>query len=179
MHTRQPLPRLWLMTDERLGDSLMFAVDRLPPGAGIVFRHYRTDAGARRVLFDQIRARRADVLLLLAGPAEEARAWGADGSHGRGSGDGLRTAPAHDLAELRAADAAGVAAAFVSPVFATRSHPDALVLGPDGFERLAASARLPLIALGGMTATRFALLKGAYGWAAIDAWTAPDRDGDG
>ena len=173
MDARHPLPRLWLMTDERLGDRLMAAVDRLPEGAGIVFRHYRTEPGRRRSLFDAVRARRRDVLVLLAGTAEEAAEWGADGSHGRGPGTGLRTAPVHDLAELRAAEAAGAAAVFVSPVFATRSHPGAAVLGAEGFEALAAEAQVPAIALGGMNAERFALLKGAYGWAAIDAWLEP------
>jgi thiamine-phosphate pyrophosphorylase len=161
------------MTDERLGDALMAAVDRLPEGAGIVFRHYRTDAARRRALFESVRARRGDALLLLAGPDEEARAWGADGSHGRGPGAGLRTAPVHGLAELRAAEAAGAAAVFVSPVFATRSHPGAAALGPEGFGALMSEARVPAIALGGMDAERFALLKGAYGWAAIDAWLEP------
>jgi thiamine-phosphate pyrophosphorylase len=161
------------MTDERLGDALMAAVDRLPEGAGIVFRHYKTEPNRRRALFDAVRKRRSDVLLLLGGPDEEAHAWGADGSHGRGPGAGLRTAPVHDLAELRAAEAAGAAAVFVSPVFATRSHPGAAVLGAEEFETLAAEARIPAIALGGMNAQRFALLKNAYGWAAIDAWLEP------
>jgi thiamine-phosphate pyrophosphorylase len=160
------------MTDERLGEGLVAAVARLPEGAGLVFRHYRTDAEARRRLFDDVRARRPDLLALLAGPAAEARAWGADGSHGRGPGEGLRTAPAHDLAEIREAEAGGAAAVFLAPVFATRSHPGAALLGVAGFESLAARTQLPAIALGGMNAERFALLGNAYGWAAIDAWAA-------
>jgi len=171
MDASQPLPRLWLMTDERLGNGLMAAVARLPNGAGIVFRHYRTERSARRRLFDEVRSRRPELPMLLAGAAEEARAWGADGSHGRGPGEGLRTAPAHDLAEIRAAEADGAAAIFLSPVFATRSHPGAATLGIAGFEALAAQTVLPVIALGGLNEERFALLGNAYGWAAIDAWT--------
>ena len=38
MQCRQTLPRLWLMTDERVGDALIPAVERLPRGAGTVFR---------------------------------------------------------------------------------------------------------------------------------------------
>ena len=170
MVPRQPLPRRWLMTDERLGDRLFEAIARLPEGSGIVFRHYR--ATARRALFDRVAvaARRRGLLLLLAGPADEAEAWGADGSHGRGLGAGLRTAPAHDLPEIRAAEDARAAAVFLSPVFATRSHPEAPALGPDLFAELAAQTRLPVLALGGMTEERYALLAGAYGWAGIDAW---------
>jgi len=81
MRPRQPLPRLWLMTDERQGDGLLPAVARLPAGAGIVFRHYSLAEVARRDLFDRVKAA-APGLVLLAGPAAEARAWGADGSHG-------------------------------------------------------------------------------------------------
>ena len=169
MPTRQPLPRLWLMTDERLGDGLFDAVARLPADAGIVFRHYSLDDSARRSLFEQVRAAHPG-LLLLAGPADLAERWGADGSHGPGPGCGLRTAPAHDLAEIRAAEAAGASLIFLSPVFATHSHPEARPLGADGFASLAALTRLPVIALGGMNAGRAQTLAGAYGWAGIDAW---------
>lgn len=169
MPARQPLPRLWLMTDERLGDGLLDAVARLPAGAGIVFRHYSLEAVARRSLFEQVRAAHPG-LLLMAGPAELADRWGAGGSHGPGPGSGLRTAPAHDLAEIRAAEAAGASLIFLSPVFATPSHPGARPLGPDGFAGLAAQTRLPVIALGGMTDGRAEELVGAYGWAGIDAW---------
>ena len=171
MHRRQPLPRLWMMTDERQGDSLLPAVERLPEGAGLVFRHYGLPPPQRHALFEEVKqtsARRH--LLLLASPAEEAIAWGADGSHGRGPGEGLRTAPAHDLAEIRAAEAAGAALVFLSPVFATRSHPGASPLGPAGFDSLARQTKLPVVALGGMDAERFGRLTAAYGWAGIDAW---------
>ena len=170
MDPRHPLPRCWLMTDERLGQRLFDAVDRLPERAGIVFRHYSLAGEERRALFDRVRALRPHLMLLLAGQSNQALEWGADGSHGRGPGEGLRTAPAHDLAELRAAEEAGAALVFISPVFETRSHPGRAALGPDGFDRLAAQTRLPAIALGGLDAERFALLKDAYGWAGIDAW---------
>jgi thiamine-phosphate pyrophosphorylase len=81
----------------------------------------------------------------------------------------------HDLAELHEAHEAGAAAVFVSPVFATRSHPGCPILGAEGFAALAAEARVPAIALGGMNAARFALLTGAYGWAGIDAWLEQAR----
>src|SRR3546814_2190925 len=53
---RRHPPRLWLMTDERLGDSLWTALDNLPPGAGIVFRHYCTPLAERRRLFAGVQA---------------------------------------------------------------------------------------------------------------------------
>lgn len=169
MDARQPLPRLWLMTDERHGDGLMDTIARLPEGAGIVFRHYSLPATERRALFARVRAAHPG-LLLLASPAELATAWGADGSHGRGPGAGLRSAAAHDLAEIRAAEAAGADLVFLSPVFATRSHPGRKALGEARFKELAEQTALPVIALGGMNAERAKALSGAYGWAGIDAW---------
>jgi thiamine-phosphate pyrophosphorylase len=172
MRSSQPLPRLWLMTDERLGGGLIDAVKRLPDGAGIVFRHYRLEEKGRRALLDRVRAAAPTALLLLAGPADQAQAWGADGSHGSGRGNGLRSAPVHDQAEIRAAERAGAALLFLSPVYATRSHPEARPLGLARFAWLARRTSLPVIALGGMDDARGRRLAsfGAYGWGAIDAW---------
>ena len=171
MRARQPLPRIWLLTDERQGDGLLGAVGRLPAGAGILFRHYSLAEVARRDLFERVRAA-APGPLLLAGPAEQARAWGADGSHGRGPGAGLRSAPVHDLAEIRAAERAGADFLFLSPVYPTSSHPGARILGLAKFAWLARRTALPVIALGGMNAARGKRLAsfGAHGWAGIDAW---------
>ena len=172
MRSSQPLPRLWLMTDERLAGGLIGAARRLPEDAGIVFRHYRLEERERRALFDRVREAAPRALLLLAGPADLARAWGADGSHGPGRGAGLRSAPVHGPAEIRAAERAGAALLFLSPVFATRSHPDARLLGLARFAWLARRTALPVIALGGMDPARGRRLAsfGAYGWGAIDAW---------
>lgn len=177
MHRRQPLPRLWMMTDERQGERLWLALDALPRGAGIVFRHYGLPARERRSLFGRVRAvaRRKGLVLLLAGDGRTARAWGAGGSHGRGprlDPRALRTAPAHNVRELRAAERLGADLVFLSPVFATRSHPAGRPLGPLRFGLLARASRLPVVALGGMDAARARRLRpfGLQGWAGIDAW---------
>jgi len=174
MLRRRPLPRLWLMTDERMGDEgLWSALAHLPRGSGVVFRHYRTSD--RRALFERVRAvaRRRGLILLLAGTPREAAGWRADGAHGRSPHlraprPLVRTAPAHDARELVRAHAHAV---FLSPTFATRSHPGTRHLGPLRFGMLARMAHRPLIALGGMDAGRFSRLAqlGAYGWAAIDS----------
>lgn len=172
MRRRHSLPRIWMMTDERQGGGLLQAVERLPAGAGIVFRHYSLPQPERRALFEEVRsvARRKGFTLLLAGPAARARAWGADGSHGSGRGAGLRTAPVHNLREIRAAERAGAAAIFLSPVHPTSSHPGAPTLGSARFTLLARRTHLPAIALGGMNAGRARRLRRAYGWAGIDFW---------
>ena len=167
MFRRQPLPRLWLMTDERQGEYLWAALKRLPKGAGIVFRHYGLAPRERRDLFERVRrvARRRRLVLLAGG-----RGLRGDGTHG-GRGRGLRSASAHDLAELKAAERSGASLVFLSPAFPTRSHPGARTLGPVRFGMIARQARIPVIALGGIDGRRARRLPHIYGWAAIDAWS--------
>jgi thiamine-phosphate pyrophosphorylase len=171
MQRRQPLPCLWLMTDERQGEALWMALERLPRGAGIVFRHYGLTGAERRRLFARIRkvARRKGHFLIGAG----GQFRGADGVHHGPRRGGFRTASAHDLAELRAAERAGAQLVFVSPVFPTRSHLGARALGRVRFGLLARQSRIPVIALGGMDSRRWRSIAalGAYGWAGIDAWS--------
>jgi len=173
MRARQPLPTLWLMTDERMGELLWDALRRLPHGSGVVFRHYRAED--RRALFERVRriARNRRLLLLLAGTPRDAIGWRADGAHGRSphrraSRPLVRTAPAHHGREIVAFASDAL---FLSPVFATRSHPGARTLGTARFGLIARQARLPVIALGGMDARLFRRVAplGAYGWAVIDA----------
>ena len=172
MSPRQSLPRIWLVTDERQGDRLLPAIARLPGEAGILFRHYSLPARERQALFDEVRAARGERMQLLAGPAALAEAWGADGWHGWGKGNGLRSASVHDLAEIRRAEGEGADLLFLAPVHPTRSHPGAPTLGVERFAALAAATKLPMIALGGVTPENAPELleRGAYGWAAIDAW---------
>ena len=172
------LPRLWLFTDERQGDALWRALDRLPAGAGIVFRHRSLPAKERRVLFARVRAiaSRRRLVLLLAGTAAEAHAWRADGVHGReqrGHRGLISTRAVHGVSDLAAARRARVSLVFVSPVWRTRSHPDAPILGLVRFALLAQRSHMPAVALGGVTRLRSrALPPVAHGWAAIDAWSA-------
>jgi thiamine-phosphate pyrophosphorylase len=157
------------MTDDRQGEGLWDALARLPEGAGVVFRHYSLAEPERRALFEDVRhtARERGLVVLSAGTQFP----GADGVH-NGHGAGIRTASAHGLGEIRRAERRGADLIFLSPVFATRSHADAQPLGPLRFASLARRTQLPVVALGGMNETRFRSLRGAYGWAGIDAWSA-------
>lgn len=171
------LPPLWLMTDERLGSALFATLAALPAGSGVIFRHYATPKAERRALFNHVRAiaRKKRLVLVLAGSPGQARAWGAQGSHGRHPG--AMTAPVHNLVEMRAAERRGAQLLFLSPLFATRSHPGGRGLGRVRFAALCHQARRPVIALGGMTDARFRRLPKAgnrsycHGWAAIDGLT--------
>lgn len=60
----------------------------------------------------------------------------------------------HDAACLGKAARLGASYAFLSPLFATATHPDAKPLGVDAFAALAQSSSLPLLALGGITPER-------------------------
>jgi thiamine-phosphate pyrophosphorylase len=159
------------MTDERLGDALWMALHRLPRGAGIVFRHYATPPAERRVLYRRaVRIARARGLVLVrAGPD---RLGYEEGVHGR-RGAGLVTWPAHSRREAIEGVRAGAAVLFVSPVYATRSHPGAPALGEAAAARVVAGLPVAAIALGGVTPARGARLmqRGFHGWAAIDAWS--------
>jgi thiamine-phosphate pyrophosphorylase len=160
------------MTDERMGEGLWTALRRLPRGGGIVFRHYATPLAERRALYRRVAriARQRGLVLVRAGPD---RFGYQDGVHGR-RGAGLVTWPAHSRREAIEGVRAGAAVLFVSPVYATRSHPGAPALGEAAAARIAASLPVAAIALGGVTPTRGARLmrRGFHGWAAIDAWSA-------
>ena len=174
MPPRHPkrMPKLWLMTDERIGDALWPALEGLPRGSGVIFRHYVTERTARRAMFNAVAklARRRHLVLILAG---KDRFVGADGLHGSGpirSGQ-IRTWPTHSRREAIAGIRAGADLLFVSPVFTTRSHIGQPALGPLRARTIAAGLGARVIALGGMNPKRFRRLKGFHGWAAIDALT--------
>lgn len=170
MHRCHPVPQTLLLSDARNDGRLEFAISRLPRGSALVFRHYHLPPAARRARFAVLRrlCQRRGVLIITAG---EVRGWRSDGHYGAprslGRATGLRLATAHSLAEIGAAVRARASAVLLSPVFPTRSHPGAPVLGPQRFLHLARRSPLPVIALGGMTKRRAAQLP-VWGWAAID-----------
>jgi len=156
-------PVLWLFTDAaRLPDPLA-AIAPLPKGlCGVVFRH---DGVPGRVGLAQdvarlCRARRLG--MTVAGDWRLAAAVGA-GLHLRGGVGPVRrrrrgsviTASAHDVPQLCRVRRADADVIFVSPVFATASHPGARVLGPVRFAALVRRGGAGLrgvAALGGISA---------------------------
>jgi 8-oxo-dGTP diphosphatase len=86
---------------------------------------------------------------------------------------GLVAASCHDAVELAQAQRLGCDFAVLGPLRPTPSHPDASVLGWDGFAHLRAGTWLPLYALGGMHRADLDLARrhGAQGVAGIgDFW---------
>lgn len=156
---RNPLPSVWLMTDERMGERLWPALMALPRGSGVVFRHFATGEPERSALFARVAriARRRGLMLVQAGAKRQP----------------LSIHPGHSVREAIVAGRVGADLIFVSPVYPTRTHPGAPALGPLRATIIARAAGIPAIALGGMNARRFKRMKalGFVGWAAIDGLT--------
>jgi thiamine-phosphate pyrophosphorylase len=173
------LPSLVLLTDDdRLPDPLA-AARMLPRDAMIIVR--ARDASRRMVLAREIMAiaRTRALIVLIANDPRLAAQCGADGlhlsqaqAHQAPHWSALRprwfiTAAVHDM---RAAVMCRFAdALLLSPVFATRSHPNAVALTPVRANRMAQALSVPVYALGGVTSRNARLLYGFSGIAAIGA----------
>ncbi|MBP7064349.1 thiamine phosphate synthase [Ferrovibrio sp.] len=148
----------FLFTDaQRLAEPLA-AMQRLPAGSGVVLRQYGSPGREALAQTMVHLARRHGLCLLLAGDGAMAQRLGADGLH---LPENLlrralwrpETAAAHGAAAIVAAWRAGAGAVFISPVFATASHPGAPGLGMLRFAvllRLARRYGLKVYALGGI-----------------------------
>lgn len=177
------LPPLVLVTDTaRLPDPLGAAA-QLPAGSAVLLRDYNLPTREALALELSALCRQLHLKLLIAGDAALADRAGAVGLHlperriaearrWRHRPRWLITAAAHSREALRRAAMAGADAAFLSPVFATRSHPECRPLGPKRFNCLAAQAPLPVYALGGINSHNAVCLLGgsAAGIAAIGAF---------
>jgi thiamine-phosphate pyrophosphorylase len=167
-----------MFTDGRDADWAA-AARRLPAGSLVVVRARAAKARAMGAgMLDGIAP------LLIAGDAELAARIGAAGLHlpeariGEASHwrvrhpDWIITAAAHGLGALTRARE--VDALFLSPVFATASHPGAPSLGPARAAFIAAASPVPVYALGGITARNAARLAPAFsGIAAIGSLLEP------
>jgi thiamine-phosphate pyrophosphorylase len=175
---RSPLPPLILMTDDERLPEPLGAARALPRGSMVILRA-RNDERRRvlaRTLLPLVRSR--GLFLFIAGDVALALALGVDGVHlpeGRiGEAAGLRarhrlliTSSAHSFSALR--KAAQVDAILLSPVFPTASHPGRPALGLHRANAMAGASRIPVYALGGVTADNAGRLSGFSGIAAIGA----------
>lgn len=175
MNGFQSLPNLWLLSDARNDVVLEARLGEFREPVGFVFRHYHLAPAQRFARFERLAriARREGHLVILSDSTLTAREWGADGVYGAPlsiyptRGDMVTIATVHDMREMAQANRIGADAIMLSPVFPTRSHPGGSVLGPARFRTLANHAQMPVIALGGMTATKARQLDWDR-WAAID-----------
>lgn len=175
------LPPLLFITDPDRTPDPEAVAERLPAGAGVVFRAFSAaDAMERGKRLAAIAGARGLVLLVGADPAL-AEACGAHGLHLpersipelaalKASHPGwLITAAAHSAEALTAAAWAGADAALLSAVFPSASPSAGPPLGVERFTELVNAAPIPVYALGGVntkTAPRL-LATGAVGLAVV------------
>lgn len=120
--------------------------------------------------------------LIFNGPIEMAQEAGCDGVHLNSQAlmaCNKRSVPrnfwvsaaCHDAAQIVQAETIGVDFITLSPVFATKTHPEAVPMGWERFKALATGTRVPVFALGGMNPDLIvdAQRNGARGIAAISA----------
>ncbi len=160
---------------------------RLASGAirMLQLREPELDASSFASLFEEVHARcRSHGARLLVNSTHPRALWSrADGVH-MTARDLMRLdarpavdwciASCHDAEELARAGELGLDAAVLGPVAPTASHPDAEVLGWEGFATIARQTAIPVYAIGGMTPDdrMRAIDSGAHGMAMIRAaWT--------
>lgn len=196
------IPRLMLIADgfatgrlelpaPEICDRVVEAVEAGVPWVSLRDHAAEADpfAAAARDLAGRIRAARPTVALSVHARLEVAQALGT-GIHVGRRGATLAEAveaglpgpvgvSAHSATTALRAARGGADYATFSPVFETRSHPDAVPSGIDPLRLAADRAGIPVLALGGMTPprARIARLVGAHGAAAIStilfAWDIP------
>lgn len=185
------LPVFILMTDEERLSDPMASLAAMPRGSAIVVRHREDSARITLAHCLAPRASARGIRLMVANDWRLAATMGRGSvgqlgvglhlsestlRHGIGHWRRLRrrpsvivTASAHDATAVAAARRAGVDAILLAPVLPTASHPGARHLGLIRFRRMAATAGMPVFALGGITL--FSLRRiagaGAVGVAAI------------
>lgn len=176
------LPSLFLVTDPRRTPDPAALAGKMPIGAGVIYRAFGDPAAASvgRALMQVARER--GLTVLIGADARLAAEIGANGVHlperRLAAARRLRvrfpnwviTGAAHSEAALRRAASVGLDAALLSPVFDSRSPSAGAPLGPVRFAKWVRVARLPVFALGGVSAATAPRLFGshAFGVAAID-----------
>lgn len=176
---------LAFMTDAARAPNPELIARTLPRGAAIILRDYAEPK--RAALAHRLRAiaKARGVFFLVGADVALARFVGADGVHlpswaklsdatAPNAGELIVSCACHDGEDLARAAAMGADLAFLSPVFATASHPDAKALGAEAFSTCAAGATLPVLALGGIDERNADRLAGpnVAGFGAINAFLA-------
>jgi thiamine-phosphate diphosphorylase len=170
-------------------DALVAAVEAAVSGGADAVQLREKDLPPAEVLALARRLREVtrEALLVVNGSLEVAVAAGADGVHlPEGAPTAERPRPGflvgrsvHSLEAARRAGAEGVDYLIAGPVYETRSHPGATPAGPALIEDAARAARVPVLAIGGVTAERVeeVVRAGASGVAVISAVFARPAEG--
>ncbi|WP_323760802.1 thiamine phosphate synthase [Maricaulis sp.] len=156
------LPPLLVLTDpKRLPDPVALA-GALPPGSGLVYRHFGHHDRQAIACAAVAIARERGVTVLVSSDLDLAMGSGAAGVHwpermigeaGRARARGCRllfSAAAHAPSTLSRADRAGLDAVLVSTVFASQSPTARRAMGPMALSAWVRRTALPVYALGGI-----------------------------
>ena len=158
------LPTLWWMTDEIRTPDPRPVLARLARGSAVILRHYAAAARVDLAMDVATLCRRYGLVLMIGGDWRLAAKVRACGLHlpehqaRRGPASGARlwlrrrllTAAAHGSRGINRAQVLGADAALLSPIFASQSHAGAGGLGLARAGLILRSARLPVMALGGV-----------------------------
>jgi len=180
------LPGLLFFTDPQRIPNPEAVAERLPAGAGIVYRAFDAEDAVERGRRLRTIATERGLLLLVGAHPSLAEGIRADGLHlpERLSVDiprlraeytrWLITVAAHDRNALAAAERAGADAVVVSPIFPSNSPSAGEPLGVESLKILVATTPLPVYALGGIRARTVSRLigSGIVGIAAVEALSA-------
>jgi len=175
------LATFFAMTDPKNGGDPIDLVSKIPPRTNLIFRHYHEENRedmAKRVVKE---CRKAKIKCLISQNVDLAVRLRADGIHlpehilkrlgtrPKVHKKMIVTAATHSLPMIFKAQKIGLDAAIVSPVYFTRSHPDATPLGILKIAFACTLSSIPIIALGGVKAKNFTELRlaGVSGFAGI------------
>ena len=186
------LPCLMVVTDRALcgADGLAAAVEAAVSGGADAVQLREKDLAEAELLSLARRLRAVTegrALLIVNGPLEVAVAVGADGVH-LPEGAPMPPRPrrgflvgrsVHSAEAACRAEAAGADYLIAGPIFETRSHPGVEPAGLALVEEIARAVRLPVLAIGGVTAGRVeeVVRAGASGVAVISAVLAQPAEG--
>tara|TARA_R110000782_G_scaffold106419_1_gene194644 strand:- start:2426 stop:3061 length:636 start_codon:yes stop_codon:yes gene_type:complete len=181
-HLPHGIPPVLFLTDPARTPDPVRTANRLPPGWGVIYRHFGAP-DATGVAHDLARICRAGHLrLLIAADPLLALKVGADGVHWPfarlaaarrwRTRFALMTASAHSPADLRTIAHFPVDAALLSAVFASASPTAGKPLGPLKLRALAQRTSCPVYALGGIGPDNAAMVAPVAGLAAVESVTA-------
>lgn len=171
-----PLPPAWFLTDAIRTPDPLDVMERLPPGWGVVYRHFgATDRFDRAKAM--VKAARKRRLVFLASYDPDLLSLDLDGVHWprwardfkrRGHGRGLQTTSAHDHRQIASAALRGFDACFTSSVFPSRSPSAPTPIGLQRFRQLQLGAPVSLIALGGVDSRTVGAISRTSAFASVE-----------
>ena len=159
MKHSQHLPTAFFMTDTARGTAPGH-VAALPPGTAVIFRDYNHPDRTNLAKAYQRACQQHGTMFFVAGDKQLAIDLNADGLHLPEHGvNDIEAIPAgrfiistscHSKEAILRAAKAGADLAFLSPIFPTRSHPDAKTIGIEGLADALNISPIPIYALGGI-----------------------------